>query len=392
MTRTHQRASRARRRGLLAAVLLLSPIACMNSDQPKSTSASKATLVRSPFGVLPSGDSVHVYTLTNTSGIEMKVIDYGGLVISLKTPDKTGAMGDIVLGYDNIDGYLKSTPYFGALVGRYANRIAKGAFTLDGTRYTLATNNGVNALHGGVKGFDKVIWKSEPKVDSTGVGVVLTYTSVDGEEGYPGTLSARVTYTLTDRNEFSIDYSATTDKATPVNLTQHSYFNLAGAGDVLGHMVTLDADDFTPVDSTLIPTGVLQPVAGTPFDFRTPVAIGTHINEPDAQLTIAGGYDHNFAIKRSGAGLVHAARVVEPTSGRTLDVATTEPGIQLYTGNFLDGTITGKGGKVYARRNGFCLETQHFPDSPNQPAFPSTILKPGETYTSRTVYTFGVVK
>ena len=394
MTPTAPRAPRALSRGMLAAVLFLSPTACMNSDQPKSATTAKATLVRSPFGVLPSGDSIHVYTLTNKSGLEMRVIDYGGLIISLKTPDKTGALGDIVLGYDNIDGYLKSTPYFGALVGRYANRIARGAFTLDGKRYALAVNNGVNALHGGVKGFDKVMWTSEPKVDSTGVGVVLTYTSVDGEEGYPGTLAVRVTYTLTDMNEFTIDYSATTDKATPINLTQHSYFNLAGAGsgDVLGHMVSLDADAYTPVDSTLIPTGVLQPVAGTPFDLRKPVAIGAHINDADAQLTIAGGYDHNFVINRTGAGVVHAARVVEPTSGRTLDVATTEPGIQLYTGNFLDGTITGKGGHVYARRNGFCLETQHFPDSPNQPAFPGTILKPGETYTSRTVYTFGVVK
>jgi aldose 1-epimerase len=347
--------------------------------------------------VLPSGDSVHVFTLTNANGIELRALDYGGLVISLKTPDKTGALGDIVLGYDHLDGYLKSTPYFGALVGRYANRIAKGRFTLDGVTHTLAVNNGVNALHGGITGFDKVLWHAEPRHDSTGVGVVLTYVSKDGEEGYPGNVSARVTYTLTDRNEFAIDYYATTDKATPINLTQHSYFNLAGGGDVLGHVVAIDADAYTPVDTTLIPTGVRAPVAGTAFDLRRPTAIGAHINDRDAQLTIAGGYDHNFVINRADTGLAraalsHAARVTEPTSGRTLDVATTEPGLQFYTGNFLDGTITGKGGHVYQRRNGFCLETQHFPDSPNQPGFPSTILKPGAEYASRTVYTFGVAK
>jgi aldose 1-epimerase len=345
-----------------------------------------------PFGVLPSGDSVQVYTLTNASGLELRAITYGGIVVSLRTPGRDGALGDIVLGYDSLAGYLASSPYFGALVGRYANRIAKGRFTLDGTTYRLATNNGPNALHGGLRGFDKVLWRAEPRQDSSGVGVVFRYTSRDGEEGYPGTLTVEVTYTLTDRNDFAIDYVATTDKATPVNLTQHSYFNLGGdgSGDVLGHVVAIDADRFTPVDTTLIPTGELRPVAATPFDFRQGVAIGSRINGSDPQLKMAGGYDHNFALNRSGPGLVHAARVVEPKSGRTLDVATTEPGIQLYTGNFLDGTLTGKGGHVYRHRNGFCLETQHFPDSPNQPAFPSTILRPGGVYRSRTVYTFGV--
>ncbi|MBL0171740.1 MAG: galactose mutarotase [Gemmatimonadaceae bacterium] len=381
-------------RGVVAALLLLSPIACVSGDKSKSASVPNATVVRSPFGVLPSGDSVHLFTLTNASGVELRVIDYGGLVVSLKTPDRRGALGDIVLGYDDLDGYVKATPYFGALVGRYANRIAKGKFTLDGHTNSLAVNNGVNALHGGLKGFDKVVWHADPRQDSTGVGVVLTYTAKDGEEGYPGTVSAQVTYTLTDQNEFAIDYLATSDKATPINLTQHSYFNLAGdgAGDVLGHVVSIDADTFTPVDSTLIPTGVLQPVKGTPFDLRTPVTIGAHINDANTQLTIAGGYDHNFVVNRAGAGLTHAARVVEPISGRTLDVATTEPGIQFYTGNFLDGSNIGKGGHVYARRNGFCLETQHFPDSPNRPAFPSTILRPGGEYRSRTVYTFGVAR
>ncbi len=375
-----------------AALFLLSPFACVSREATTPPDKSTATVVRAPFGVLPSGDSVHVFTLTNASGVEMRVMNYGGIVTSLRTPDRSGAMGDIVLGYDNLDSYVKATPYFGALVGRYANRIAKGTFMLDSARYSLAVNNGANALHGGLKGFDKVMWRAETTRDSTGVGVVLRYTSHDGEEGYPGTLTVQVTYTLTNSNEFAIDYLATSDKATLVNLTQHSYFNLAGdgAGDVLHHVVAINADTFTPVDSTLIPTGRLQPVKGTPFDLRAPVAIGAHINESDAQLKIAGGYDHNFVINRTGAGLAHAARVVEPTSGRTLDVATTEPGLQFYTGNFLDGRNIGKGGHVYLKRNGFCLESQHFPDSPNQSTFPSTILRPGAEYRSRTVYTFGV--
>jgi aldose 1-epimerase len=377
-------------RGAVAA-LLLSQFSCTPRDN-NSESLAKASVVRAPFGVLPSGDSVHLFTLTNGRGVELRLIDYGGLVISLKTKDRTGALADIVLGYDSLDGYLKSSPYFGALVGRYANRIAKGRFTLDGATYTLATNNGPNALHGGLKGFDKVVWSAEPKDDSTGVGVVLRYTSKDAEEGYPGTLSVRVTYTLTDRNAFAIDYLATADKATPINLTQHSYFNLAGdgAGDVLGHVVEIDADRYTPVDTTLIPTGALEDVAGTPFDFRRGAVVGDHIGDANEQLRSAGGYDHNFVLNGNGPGLRHAARVVEPKSGRTLDVETTEPGVQFYTGNFLDGTITGKAGHVYRRRSGFCLETQHFPDSPNQPSFPSTILRPGEEYRSRTVYTFGV--
>lgn len=375
------------------ALLLLSQLSCMPRDD-KAAGLAKDTVVRAPFGVLPSGDSVHVFTLTNGHGVELRAIDYGALVISLRTPDRDGTLGDIVLGYDSIDGYLKSTPYFGALVGRYANRIAKGQFTLDGATYHLAVNNGANALHGGLKGFDKVMWRAATKDDSTGVGVVFSYTSKDGEEGYPGTVNVRVTYTLTDHDAFVIDYLATTDKATPINLTQHSYFNLGGdgSGDVLAQVVAIDADTYTPIDTTLIPTGTIEPVAGTPLDLRRGVAIGAHIDEPFPQLKYAGGYDHNFVINRSGPGLVHAARVVDPKSGRTLDVATTEPGIQFYTGNFLDGTITGKSGHVYGRRNAFCLETQHFPDSPNQPAFPSTILRPGTEYRSRTVYTFGVTR
>lgn len=383
--------------GLPAAVLLCGPWSCSSREQPgppATRSAMNASIATAPYGVLPSGDSVHVFTLTNANGVEVRAIDYGGIIVSLRTPDRTGALGDIVLGFDSLAGYLKSSPYFGALVGRYANRIAKGQFTLDGASYHLAVNNGPNALHGGLKGFDKVLWQAEPRRDSAGVGVVFRYTSRDGEEGYPGTLKVQVSYTLTDRNELAIDYLATTDKATPVNLTQHSYFNLAGegSGDVLGHVLAIDADRFVPIGPTLIPTGQLSPVAGSPFDFRQGVAIGRHIEDADAQLENAGGYDHSFVINRSGPGLVHAAHVLEPRSGRTLDVSTTEPGVQLYTGNFLDGTLTGKGGHVYRRRNAFCLETQHFPDSPNQPAFPSAILRPGAEYRSRTVYTFGVEK
>ena len=371
----------------VTALLVTSLAACSDS---LSIGASKSVIVRSPFGVLPSGDSVHVFTFRNANGIQMKVMDYGGIVVSIKTPDRNGEMDDIVLGFDSLAGYVQSSPYFGALVGRYANRIRKGKFTLDSATYSLAVNNGANALHGGIKGFDKVVWHAEQKQDSSGVGVVLTYTSKDGEEGYPGTLTVRVTYTLTDRDEFIIDYHATTDKATPVNLTQHSYFNLAGggSGDIRNHELTLDADAFIPVDTTLIPTGELKPVASTPFDFRKPIAIREQINKEDPQLSIARGIDHTFVINRSAPGLVHAARVVEPTSGRTLDVATTEPGIQVYTGNFLDGTISGKGGQLYRYRDAICLETQHFPDSPNQPKFPSAILKPGETYRQSQVFRF----
>lgn len=378
----------------VAVILLLSQSSCASRDNMSKNPAPPPAVPTSPFGVLPSGDSVHLYTLSNANGTELRIMDYGGIIVSLRTRDRAGALGDIVLGFDSLAGYLASSPYFGALVGRYANRIARGKFTLDGASYTLAVNNGVNALHGGLRGFDKVLWRAEPKQDSSGAGLVLRYTSKDGEEGYPGTLNVQVTYTLTERDELAVDYLATTDKATPVNLTQHSYFNLAGdgSGDVLAHLLTIDADRFVPIDSTLIPTGALSPVDGTPFDFRKAVAIGARIGDPDPQLANAGGYDHSFVINRSGPGLVHAARVVEPKSGRTVDVATTEPGIQIYTGNFLDGTLTGKSGHVYNRRNAFCLETQHLPDSPNQPAFPSTILRPGSEFRSRTVYTFGVEK
>ena len=351
-----------------------------------------ARVTKAPFGDTPAGEHVDLFTLTNAHGMQVRAMTYGGIIVSLEAPDRSGRSGDVVLGYDSLAGYLKATPYFGAIIGRYGNRIAGAQFTLDGATYHVPANDGANSLHGGRVGFDKVVWDAEPFWGDSGVGVAFTYTSPDGDQGYPGKLETRVTYTLTDRNELIVDYHATTDKATPVNLTQHSYFNLAGdgAGDILGHVLSIDADRYTPVDSTLIPTGVLAPVAGTPFDFTTPTAIGARIAQDDEQLRRGRGYDHNFVLRRTGPGLAHAARVVDPVSGRTLDVATTEPGLQFYTGNFLDGSITGKAGHVYRHRNGFCLETQHYPDSPNQPAFPTTILRPGEEYRSRTVFTFGV--
>ena len=349
-------------------------------------------MTRDKFGTTGDGTAVDVFTLRNSAGVEMRAITYGGIITSLKVPDRSGAMGDIVLGFDSLDGYLKGHPFFGAIVGRYGNRIGKGRFTLDGTSYSLATNNGPNHLHGGVRGFDKFVWQAEPMSGRT--GVVFSRTSPDGEEGYPGNLTLRVSYELTDRNELVVDYHATTDKATPVNLTQHSYFNLAGdgAGDILQHRVLINADRYTPVDGALIPTGELAPVKGTPFDFTTATPIGARIGDNNAQLKNGQGYDHNWVLNRNADGLSLAARVVEPASGRTLEVSTTEPGIQFYTGNFLDGTLTGKGGHVYQRRNGFCMETQHFPDSPNKPNFPSTIVKPGQEYSSKTVFTLGVEK
>ncbi|MFN8583131.1 MAG: galactose-1-epimerase [Gemmatimonadaceae bacterium] len=348
---------------------------------------------RAAYGVTPDGDIVDEYTLVNRNGVTVSAITFGATITAIKTPDARGAMGDIVLGHDDLRGYRTASPYFGALVGRYANRIAKGRFTLDGTEYRLAQNNGPNALHGGLVGFDKVIWRAEPMKSEQGVGVMFSYRSRDGEEGYPGNLDVRVTYTLGDDDRLTVDYWAVTDKATPVNLSQHSYFNLVGdaSRDILDHVMQLDADRYTPVDDGLIPTGELAAVAGTPFDFLAPTAIGARINDAHEQLKRGGGYDHNFVLTAAPAGqLRHAARVTEPTSGRTLEVWTTEPGVQFYTGNFLDGTITGKAGRVYQRRFGFCLETQHFPDSPNHDNFPTTILRPGQTYTSRTVFAFGV--
>lgn len=355
-----------------------------------SASASES-IVRKAFGKTPEGKAVELYTLTNRNGMEASITTYGGIVVSLTAPDRNGQYADVVLGFDQLEGYLAGHPYFGALVGRYGNRIAKGKFTLDGKEYTLAVNNGENHLHGGLKGFDKAVWQARGSINKTGVKLALNYTSADGEEGYPGNLAVEVAYTLTDNNELKIEYSATTDKPTPVNLTNHSYFNLAGqgSGDILGHELMIAADRFTPVDKGLIPTGELRPVEGTPFDFRKPTAIGARIEQDDEQLKFGGGYDHNFVLtKRQEGALELAASVYEPKSGRLMEVSTTEPGIQFYCGNFLDGKNVGKGGKVYNFRNGLCLETQHFPDSPNKPQFPSVILKPGKKYATTTVYKF----
>ncbi|SDL27560.1 aldose 1-epimerase [Modicisalibacter muralis] len=356
------------------------------------------SIERSTFGQLPDGRDVDLYRITNANGIEMRVTNYGGIIVSLRTLDAQGEFDDIVLGFDSLDGYLsdayrKSNPYFGALIGRYGNRIAGGQFSLNGETYELATNNGPNHLHGGDKGFNRVLWQAKPFDNHEGAGLVLSYVSADGEEGYPGRLDVQVTYTLTDANELAIDYRATTSEATPVNLTQHTYFNLEGegSGSILDHRLMINADAFTPVDETLIPTGEIRPVAGTPFDFREPTAIGARIDRGNRQLEFGQGYDHNFVLRRDSAAgddPALAARVWEPDSGRVLEVATTESGLQFYSGNFLAGTLVGKSGESYKHRSGFALETQHFPDSPNQANFPSTILEPGETYRSRTVYTF----
>ncbi|MEZ5320188.1 MAG: aldose epimerase family protein [Vicinamibacterales bacterium] len=349
-------------------------------------------LTLAPFGRTADNQVVDLITLRNARGLEMRVLTYGGVIMSLRTPDRNGQLGDIVLGFDTLEPYFDQSPYFGCLIGRYCNRIAKGLFTLDGTAYQLATNNDQNHLHGGTRGWDKAVWKAETFNQEIGSGVKLTHVSPDGDEGYPGTVTADVTYTLTDDNRLIIDYHATTDKPTIINLTQHSYFNLAGQGDILGHELMIDADRYTPVDPTLIPTGEIASVEGTPFDFRQPTAIGARIEQDNEQLKRGLGYDHNWVLNRTGDGLQPAARLVEPTTGRVLEVATTQPGLQFYSGNFLDGTLTGKGGQVYAHRSGLCLETQHFPDSPNHPDFPSTVLRPGEEYRSQTVFTFGVQK
>lgn len=361
----------------------------------EAPSALQPSVSRVGFGRLADGRAVELFTLTNAHGVEVRAMTYGAIITAIRTPDKSARLDDIVLGFDSLSGYLNDPPYFGAVVGRYANRIARAQFTLDSVVYQLAPNNGPHSLHGGVQGFDKVLWSGDPFQSDSGAGVTLRYVSADGEEGYPGALSVRLTYILTPRDELVVDYEATTTKATPINLSQHTYWNLhgGGRGDILDHVLTLDASAFTPVDSTLIPTGEIAPVAGTPFDFRTPARIGARIAEPNEQLRYGRGYDHNWVLDRGGGrGLAHAARLLDPSSGRTLDVSTTEPGVQFYTGNFLDGTIVGKNGGAYGQRAALCLETQHFPDSPNQANFPTTILRPGETYRSRTVFAFGVVR
>ncbi len=358
----------------------------------KSVSAPQDKIARQHFGQTPDGAPAYVFTLRNNQGAEARICNYGGLVLSLRVPDRDGHLGDVVLGYDTLADYLRETPYFGALIGRYGNRIAKGEFTLEGRHYTLATNNYPNSLHGGVKGFDKVVWEPTVLTTAEGPALKLRYLSHDGEEGYPANLTVTAVYTLTEDNALKLEFTATTDRTTILNLTHHSYFNLAGRGDILGHIVTMPAEKFTPVDSTLIPTGELRPVEGTPFDFRKPTSIGARINQEDEQLKFGKGYDHNWVFNKQVGQMSLLARVYEPTSGRVMEVSSTEPGLQFYSGNFLDGTIKGKGGWVYQFRNGFCMEPQHFPDSPNKPEFPSVILKPGETYKNVIVYRFSVQK
>ncbi len=365
------------------------------STKPASETASTkpgATMKKDSFGKLPGGDAVDLYTLTNANGVSVSITTYGGRVVSVKVPDKKGAIGDIVLGFDSLDGYLAENPYFGALIGRYGNRIGHAQFKLDGKVYKLFVNDGPNSLHGGKVGFDKVLWTGADKSTADTPSVELRYVSKDMEEGYPGTLNSAVTYSLTPQNELKLEYHATTDKDTVLNLTNHSYWNLAGAGegDILGHQMTILASKFTPVDKILIPTGELKSVDGTPFDFRAATAIGARIEKDDQQLKFGKGYDHNWVLDSAGGSLARCVLVSEPNSGRTMEVLTTHPGLQFYTGNFLDGTIKGKGGKVYPHRGAFCLETQHFPDSPNKPKFPTTELKPGEEYSHTTIYKFGV--
>ena len=335
------------------------------------------------FGKTPDGENVDLYTLTNTNGLKAQIMTYGGIVTTLNVPDRDGHLGDIVSGYDTLDEYIKENPYFGALIGRCGNRIGKGKFTLNGVEYTLATNNGPNHLHGGIKGFDKVVWNAEQMETDEGPALKLNYLSKDGEEGYPGNLNCTVIYTLTNNDELKISYEAETDKDTVLNLTHHSYFNLGGhdSGDILGHELTLNADNYTPVDDDLIPTGEIKPVKGTPMDFTKPTAVGARIDQ------VKGGYDHNFVLNNSDGSLALAASVYEPKTGRVMEISTTEPAIQFYSGNFLDGSLKGKGA-VYNKHNAFCLETQHFPDSPNRPNFPSVVLKPGEKYTHLTVHKF----
>lgn len=357
--------------------------------------ASAATRIeRQPFGRTPAGEAVELFTLSRPGAPRVAITSWGGYVVSLVAPDRAGREADVTLGHADLSGYLSDAGYFGCLVGRYANRIAKAAFTLDGKRYALTANDGPNTLHGGPTGFARRLWTAKVVAGPGGDALELTYVSQDGEEGYPGQLTAKVVYSLREDGGLAIDYTATTDAPTVVNLTNHAYFNLAGEGEgtILGHEMRLEADAFTPVDATLIPTGESRKVAGTPFDFRTPVAIGARIEAADEQIQFGHGYDHNFVVRGTPGTLRLAVRVVEPKSGRVLEALTTEPGIQFYTGNFLDGKVKGKSGKPYLRRGGFCLEAQHFPDSPNQPAFPSVVLRPGQTYRQTTIYRLTVAK
>ncbi|MDH4089268.1 MAG: galactose mutarotase [Cyclobacteriaceae bacterium] len=380
----------------LVLATLLMAASCKNSTKNSSetsmtdSAAPMASTTQSSFGTLPDGTKISLYLLKNTLGTEMAVTNLGGVIVSLKTSDRSGVFEDIVLGYDSLSGYLKAPSFFGALVGRYGNRIAKGKFTLDGNTYTLARNNGENHLHGGLKGFDKVVWNATPAVSENGASLKLTYVSKDMEEGYPGTLDVEVTYTLTNKNELKIEYNATTDKKTIINLTNHTYFNLSGntKRDILNEVLSVSASKYIPVDKTLIPTGEIESVSGTPFDFTSPTVIGSRINDDHPQLLAGKGYDHCWVFDKNDESLSLGATLYDPVSGRYMEMYTTEPGTQVYTGNFLDGTITGKYNTVYKQRYAICLETQHFPDSPNQPNFPPVVLKPGDVYKTQTIYKF----
>lgn len=353
--------------------------------------AAKAAVNRQPFGAMSDGTPIFLYTLTNRRGMEARVMTYGAILVSLSTPDRAGRPADLTLGYDSLDGYLKRNAYFGAVIGRYANRISKARFTLHGVEHKLPANNGENCLHGGLRGFDKRVWT---EVAASGESVELFYESADGEEGFPGKLATRMIYTLTGANELRLDYHAVAAQDTVLNLTNHTYFNLSGgeASDILGHRVEILADRFTPTDTGQIPTGELRPVAGTPLDFRTPRFIGARIDADDESIRYGKGYDHNYVLNGATGTVRPCARVHDPRSGRVMEVLTSEPGMQFYTGNNLDGTIRGKGGKVYGRHAAFCLETQHFPDSPNQPTFPSTLLRAGQSYHTKTIYKFSVMR
>jgi aldose 1-epimerase len=373
-----------------ALLLIASLLLAVGCQCPYAKEASKAGVQKESFGKTKDGQPVDLYTLTNANGLVVKISNYGGTVMQLWVPDRDGKLEDIALGFDNIGDYEELSPYFGSLIGRYGNRIGKGKFTLDGKQYTLATNNDENHLHGGVKGFDKVVWDAKPLEIRNGAALQLHYLSKDMEEGYPGNLDVTVVYTLTNKDELKIHYKATTDKPTVLNLTNHTYFNLAGQGngDILGHKLMLNADHYTPVDAGLIPTGEIAPVEGTPFDFTEATAIGARINNDHPQLVYGKGYDHNWVLNKKDNEMSLAAKVYEPNSGRVMKIFTEEPSIQFYAGNFLDGTFSGKDDKVYKHRYAFCLETQHYPDSPNKPNFPSVVLRPGETYETTTVHKF----
>jgi aldose 1-epimerase len=374
---------------LIPVIFILSLSQGCNTRQSKNTTAMKdtnsTTIVKEPWGKA-DGKEVYLFTLKNKNGLTVKITNYGGIITSVLAPDNKGSFGDVVLGYASLDQYIKNnSPYFGVIAGRYANRIAKGKFTLDGKTYQLAVNNGNNTLHGGIKGFDKVVWDAKTSVDSMGQNLILTYLSKDGEEGYPGNLSVKVTYNLNDYNELAIVIEAATDKPTVVNLCNHTYFNLNSAeSDVLQHVLTIYANKYTPVNDEFIPTGELKDVRGTPMDFMIPVSVGSRIAK------VKGGYDHNYVLMKQPGKMTTAAMVEDKFSGRFVELVTSQPGVQFYTGNFLDGTITGKNGKVYKQHYGLCLETQHFPDSPNHPDFPSTVLRPDEKYKEVTVFRFGV--